>query len=176
MTTLRPAPGTVEGVPSDSPFYEALAGKLQEANFLQWRHLAAVVEPVAYNYHLSFEQALAYGLLIGLGELYQPAKPEKGSDLYMLEYLDLVRIDECNGYWVRPLPHVDQHVIDSFVDGAMAEGADVILRSSHSVAGVWLRDGQDIPCLALYHNPEHLYWVCLQANGSVLQYTAGEVV
>lgn len=62
-----------------------------------------------------------------------------------------------------------------FCKTARLMGHKPITRRANSVIGVWLKDGRDIPALAIYED-DLGNWVMLNENGKVHQYTHDEVV
>lgn len=72
----------------------------------------------------------------------------------------------------------EEALLASFIETASLNGHDddVVTNYKNPSCGVFLKDGRDIPCLALYED-ELGGWVCLcKADGMVRQYTADEVL
>lgn len=78
---------------------------------------------------------------------------------------------------VHPLTRRLAEPLAAFVETAKADPdfETVVTCFEVPTCGVWLRDGRDIPCLAVAHDPEMNSWTVLTASGYVLQFLDGEV-
>lgn len=72
--------------------------------------------------------------------------------------------------------------LDNFIAAAVSNGLfNVRVQGStprdrfHPGVGIWLKDGSDIPCMAVVEDEELGNWSCLTESGQVRQYLFDEV-